>query len=1402
MSPRVRRLTALRLLSFVLPTMLASSSAFANKAPEVKDQTFDIDEDGKLSAALKANDGDNDPLQFKMLKPPKNGEAVVETNGKFTYTPKKDWHGTDELTFEVSDGKAKVQRKAIIQVLSVNDPPTPGKPVELMGQEDKQVRGQVTATDPDKDQIIFSVGDDPPHGSVDVDGKTGKFVYTPGPNKNGTVKFSIRASDGSLDVKIPVTVGLEAVNDPPTARDDKVKGKEDEQIKGKLLAEDVDNEPLTYTVAEPPAHGKVVIDPQKGTFVYTPAKDYAGNDAFSFTVSDGKASAKGRISLEVLNVNDPPSIQPLALEGLEDQPIKGKVIGTDPDGDDVYYTMKVEPQHGEVDLDRTTGQVTYTPKPDFHGNDKFTIEASDIGGGVATVVTVTVKPVNDPPVTSSGSAEGEEDKPINGKLRATDVDKDGLSFSLTRPAKNGSVDLKPDGTWRYTPNANFYGEDVFAFEVSDGKAKAGGTMSLTVKPVNDPPVTADVKLDTNEDTVVRGKVPGSDLDKDRLNWTLGKKAKKGRVNIDEETGAFAYQPNANENGEDSFSVKVSDGTAEVESTVTIAIAPVNDAPVAERSENKGDEDQPIKGKVTGTDVDKDALTYTVIGKPRSGNVEMDASTGNYTYTPNANFYGPDSFKFEVSDGKLRSAAEVVLTIAPVNDAPEPKDVAVNTIEDKAVTGTVPATDIDKDKLTWTLGKAPQKGTVTVDEATGRFTYTPKENENGDDSFTVIVKDGKAQAEAKVTVAIAPVNDAPVAIAGENKGDEDQPIKGKVAGTDVDKDTLTYSVATKPRAGNVEIDPGTGAYTYTPNAHYNGEDSFRFEVSDGKLKSTAEVKLTIAAVNDPPDVKNVALNTLEDKAVTGAVPASDVDKDKLTWTLGKGPSKGAAVVDEQTGKLTYTPKENENGEDSFVVVVSDGKAKSEATVTVAIAPVNDTPVAEAHENRGKEDEPIKGKLVASDVDKDALTFSAATKPRSGTVEIDASTGNYTYTPNANFNGEDSFRFEASDGKLKATAEVKLSVAAVNDPPESKELVLSTTEDRDVSGKILATDVDKDVLTFRLKKAPQKGQALVDDATGAVRYTPARDVHGEDAFVVEVTDGYAVVDTNVKVTIAPVPDAPIVDARGIETAEDEAVSVKLAAIDPDGAEVTFKILTQSKLGTAEVDGSGTTLKFTPRPDVHGEDEIVVEASNGKNKTRAVLPVRIAARNDPPTIDEVKAETLEETPIDIVLLARDKDGDAVKIALADKPPASADVKLTGSILQVAPKKDFAGVIELSVVASDPTTKGPPTKVVVTVKNVNDAPTAKDMTIKADPDKAVSGTIEASDVDAGDELTFSVAVGPKQGNVVLDDASKGRFTYTAAPSARGEDSFRIRVRDKAGASVTATVKVTIGGGKPVARR
>ena len=189
--------------------------------------------------------------------------------------------------------------------------------------------------------------------------------------------------------------------------------------------------------------------------------------------------------------------------------------------------------------------------------------------------------------------------------------------------------------------------------------------------------------------------------------------------------------------------------------------------------------------------------------------------------------------------------------APVASA----TVAISSNEDTAISGNVGARDVDGDTLSYSVAAGPARGTLTLNAATGAYTYTPGANYNGSDSFQVSVSDGNGGfATQTINVGIAAVNDAPVVAAASASlsTSEDVAVSGQVVATDVDGDTLSYSVATGPARGTLSLNAATGAYTYLGATNYSGSDSFSIRVSDGKGGSvTQTVNATIAAVADAP-----------------------------------------------------------------------------------------------------------------------------------------------------------------------------------------------------------------------------------------------------------------------------------------------------------------------------------------------------------------------------------------------------------------------------------------------------------------------------------------------------------------------------------------------------------------------
>lgn len=260
--------------------------------------------------------------------------------------------------------------------------------------------------------------------------------------------------------------------------------------------------------------------------------------------------------------------------------------------------------------------------------------------------------------------------------------------------------------------------------------------------------------------------------------------------------------------------------------------------------------------------------------------------------------------------------------------------------------------------------------------------------------------------------------------------EDEMLNGQVVGASSDSnDVVQFVVDTLPTKGVLVIDSNSGVFQYTPNTNEFGEDSFVFKVSNGEKNSGfATITLSIVSVNDAPTAVTMGLNVGENTPTDGQLNGVDVDGDTLTYSLVAMPARGSISFNENSGLFTYTPNANVGGTDTISYKVSDGVLESQvAEVNVTLNNVNDAPVANALVLNTNEDQAVSGKLTATDLDGDVLSFTIKTGPKNGVLSnLNMATGNFTYTPNGNSNGADSFSFEGRDAMLAGEGNVSISV----------------------------------------------------------------------------------------------------------------------------------------------------------------------------------------------------------------------------------------------------------------------------------------------------------------------------------------------------------------------------------------
>ncbi|WFR60916.1 Ig-like domain-containing protein [Paenibacillus amylolyticus] len=969
---------------------------------------------------------------------------------------------------------------------------------------------------------------------------------------------------------------------------------------------------------------------------------------------------------------------------------------------------------------------------------------------------------NRPPTVPNYSYTTNVNVPVSNQVTGTDPDGDPLTYSLNSVPTSGTVVVNANGTFTYTPNPGYVGPDSFTVLLSDGLGgTAVSTVAITI--VNRPPVAQNLNLTTNKNTPVNGQITASDPDGSTLTYALNSPPANGTVTVNPD-GSLTYTPNTGFAGTDSFTVIVRDpngGTAI--STVTVQV--VNRPPTTQNVNLTTPENIAVFGQVIGVDPDGDPLTYNLNSQPANGTAALNPN-GTFTYTPNPNFIGVDTFTVLVSDPSGGTVVSTV-TITVVNLPPTTQNVNLTTPENVPVSGQVIASDPNADPLTFTLNSAPASGTAVVNPD-GTFTYTPNASFVGTDSFTVLVSDGRG-GTALSNVTIQVTNQPPVAQNQTLNTPGNTPVSGQIIATDPNADPLTFALNSVPTNGTAVVN-ADGTFTYTPNAGFVGTDSFTAIVRDPSGAS-AIATVTINVLNQPPVTSNQSLSTLQNTPVTGQIIATDPNADPLTYSLLSPPTNGTVTVNPD-GSFSYQPATGYVGVDTFSVLVSDGRggtAVSVVTITVANRP----PVVTNQSLSTLQNVPVNGQVVATDPDGDPLTYALQSPPSNGTAIVNPD-GSFTYTPVTGFVGIDSFSVLVSDGK-GGTSVGSVTVNVIDQPPVTQDLQLSTNFNTPLNGQIPATDPDGDTLTYTVSVPPANGTVVLDPATGAFTYTPNAGFIGVDHFSVLVSDGKGGTATsNVQVGVPVSP--PVTSNITLDTNANVPVAGQIPATDPQGETLTYTLTTPPPNGTVVLDPATGAFTYTPNAGFIGTDTFVVTVTNTSG-IPVTSTVSVNVDNQPPVVQNVSVDTVQNTSVNGQIPATDPEGNPLTYTVTATPSLGTVTVNPDGSFTYTPNAGVVGTDTFSVLVSDGL--GGTATSVVTVNIIDQPPVTQDFQFTTPANVPVAGAVTATDPD-GDPLTFTLNSIPANGTVVVN--VDGTFTYTPNAGYIGTDSFTVLVSDGKG--------------------
>ncbi|ENL1557144.1 tandem-95 repeat protein, partial [Vibrio parahaemolyticus] len=1431
----------------VNPTANDSDSLIVNRvndAPVAKDDIATTHEDTAVTIDVLPNDSDvdGDKLSIQSASVPEAQGKVEIVDGKLVFTPAENFHGDAEITYTLTDGALTDQATVNVTVNAVNDTPVVESNLadQTLAEDFTPYTIDLNTAFSDVDnvdgELTFSVSG---NSNVLVSIENGIATISPTADWNGSEILTFKATDPSGEsisqtVNFTVAPVADIVADKATVVEDtptiiKVLGNDTFEGGDQVVSLDTNNGP---------ANGTVSVNPD-GSVTYTPNDNYHGTDSFTYIVTSGGVSESTTVNVDVTPVNDAPVAKDDIATTQEDTAVTIDVLtnDTDVDGDKLSIeSASVPKEQGTVEV--VDGKLVFTPAENFNGDAEITYTVTDGELTDEAKVTVTVNPVNDAPIIKVDAVESITEDAVSTDtvvatltVRDTDTPEDQLTVSLENNS-NGYFVLVGDEVKLTQAGVDAVNNDelnlkdlTISASVSDGvNPTANDSDSLIVNRVNDAPTVenaiADQVLSEDFDTYT---IDLNEVFKDTDSSLEFSVSGNNSIQISIVNGVATISPTADWNGSETLTFTATDPSGEsVSQTVNFTVAPVADI-VADKATVV--EDTPTIIKVLGNDTfegtDKVVSLDTNNG-PANGTVSVNPD-GSVTYTPNDNYHGTDSFTYIVTSGGVSESTTVSVDVTPVNDAPVAKDDTVITDEDTPVTIDVLPNDndIDGDKLSIQSASVPEaQGKVEIVD--GKLVFTPAENFNGHAEIIYTVTDGQLTDEAKVTVTVNPVNDAPtIKVDAVESITEDAVSTDTVVATltvrdtDTSEDQLTVSLENNSNGYFVLVGDEVKLTQAGVDAVNNDELNLKgltisASVSDGVNPTASDSdSLIVNRVNDAPTIKVDAVESITEDAVstdtvvaTLTVRDTDTPEDQLTVSLENN-SNGYFVLVGNEVKLTQAGVDAVNNDElnlkdlTISASVSDGvNPTASDSDSLVVNRVNDAPTVE---------NAIADQVLSEDFDAYTIDLNEVFKDSDSSLEFSVSgnsnvlvsieNGIVTISPTADWNGSETLMFTATDPSGESVSQtVNFTVAPVADIVADKATVVEDTSTIiNVLGNDTFESTDK-VVSLDAENGPKNGTVIVNN-DGTVTYTPDDNYVGEDTFTYIVTSGGVSESTTVEVNVTPVNDAPVAKDDIATTQEDTAVTIDVLPndTDVDGDKLSIESVSVPKeQGTVEVvDGK---LVFTPAENFNGDAEITYTVTDGALADQATVKVTVNAVNDTPVVesniaDQTLAEDFTPYTIDLNTAFSDVDNVDGELTFSVSGNSNIQVAIVNGIATITPTADWNGSETLTFTATDPSGESVSQTVNFTVAPVVD--------IEADSTNVVEDTptiinVLGNDTFEGKDKVVSLDAenGPKNGTVIVNN--DGTVTYTPNDNYVGKDTFTYIVTS-GGVSESTTVEVNV---------
>jgi phosphoribosyl-AMP cyclohydrolase len=693
---------------------------------------------------------------------------------------------------------------------------------------------------------------------------------------------------------------------------------------------DADGDTLSYTV-EQSTNEYLVINIDEGVLSIRPIENMYGETVITVNASDGLSTVNSSFRVRINAVNDAPEVNLEISDSTVEEDSGVETVNlsdyfSDADGDTLSYTVEQSTnEYLVINIDE--GVLSIRPIENMYGETEITVNASDGLSTVNSSFRVTINAVNDVPevnleISDSTVEEDSGVETVNLSDYFSDVDGDALSYTVEQSTNDYLVINIDEGVLSITPIENMYGETEITVNASDGLSAVNSSFRVTINAVNDEP---EVNLEISDSTVeedsgvetVNLSDYFSDADGDTLSYTVEQSTNDYLViNIDE--GVLSITPIENMFGETVITVNASDGLSTVNSSFTVTINAVNDAPEVnlEISDSTVEEDSSVVTvnlTEVFSDADGDTLSYTV-EQSINDYLTISIEDGVLSITPIENMSGETVITVNASDGTTTVSSTFTVTISASTDSPVlNSEISDITVEEDSSVVTVNLTEVfsdaDGDTLSYTVEQSINDY-LTISIEDGVLSITPKENAAGSVTVTVNAKDENGSSvNDEFVVYVTAENDAPVFsnVSGYTITMNSTAVIGSFEISDVENDEIVYSI-TGNDASLFGINVNTGELEALMPFISTGTYYIQIIASDGVDATDRDI--VIYVVNDDTDNDGISD---EDELEAGLNPndASDalIDND------GDGISNKDEV---NSGCLNYS-----DARDAFADLDNDG-----------------------------------------------------------------------------------------------------------------------------------------------------------------------------------------------------------------------------------------------------------------------------------------------------------------------------------------------------------------------------------------------------------------------------------------------------------------------------------------------